>query len=113
MTPGYNTLWSRRTGGFGAAGHEKTLHVAPMTDDPADQTESRRILERVAHDSSGGLAGASVMARVVERSRSHLAAGDADQDDAIEVWGTRIGRVLGLAFVAGLAVWLILYLSRG
>ncbi|KAB2955423.1 MAG: hypothetical protein F9K19_11845 [Rhizobiaceae bacterium] len=84
-----------------------------MTDDPADQTESRRILERVAHDSSGGLAGASVMARVVERSRSHLAAGDADQDDAIEVWGTRIGRVLGLAFVAGLAVWLILYLSRG
>lgn len=84
-----------------------------MTNDPADQTESRRILERVAHDSSGGLAGTSVMARVVARSRSHLSAGDADQDDAIEVWGTRIGRVLGLAFVAGLAVWIILYLSRG
>lgn len=84
-----------------------------MTNDPADQSESRRILERVAHDSSGGIAGASVMARVIARSRSHLAAGDADQDDRIELWGTRIGRVLGLAFVAGLAVWIVLYLSRG
>lgn len=98
---------------LGAAGRQKVLHVAPMTTDPADQTESRRILDRVARDSSGGLAGASVMARAVERSRNHLAAGDADQDDPIEVWGTRIGRILGLLFVAGLAVWLILYLSRG
>ncbi|HHZ10769.1 MAG TPA: hypothetical protein GX405_18525 [Rhizobiales bacterium] len=84
-----------------------------MTDDPADQSESRRILERVAHDSSGGLAGASVMARVVQRSKSHMTAGDADRDDAIEVWGTRIGRVLGLGLVFGLAVWLILHLYRG
>lgn len=89
------------------------LRVAPMGKNPSRQTESRRILERVAHDSRGGLAGASVMARVVERSKSHLAAGDADQDDQIELWGTRIGRVLGLAFVIGLAVWLIVHLSRG
>ncbi len=84
-----------------------------MGKNPSDQTESRRILDRVARDSSGGLVGASVMARAVERSRNHLAAGDADQDDRIELWGTRIGRLLGLAFVIGLAVWLILYLSRG
>ena len=84
-----------------------------MAQNRSDQAESHRILERVAHDSQGGLAGASVMARVVERSRSHLAAGDADRDDGIELWGTRIGRLLGLLFVAGLAVWLILYLSRG
>jgi len=108
-----NALWSRRTGGNAVTGHEMVLPVAPMAQNRSDQTESRRILERVAHDSQGGLAGTSVMARVVERSRSHLAAGDADQDDRIELWGTRIGRVLGLAFAAGLAVWLILYLSRG
>jgi hypothetical protein len=90
-----------------------SLRIAPMSQDPSRNTESRRILDRVARDSSGGLAGASVMARAVERSKNHLVAGDADQDDRIELWGTRIGRVLGLAFVAGLAAWLVLYLSRG
>lgn len=113
MTLAENTLWSRRTGGNAVTGDEMALRVAPMSQDPSRKTESRRILDRVARDSSGGLAGASVMARAVERSKNHLAAGDADQDDRIELWGTRIGRVLGLAFVVGLAVWLILYLSRG
>lgn len=113
VTQAEKALWSPRTGGNAVTGDEITLRIAPMTNDPADQSESRRILERVAHDSSGGLVGASVMARAVERSKNHLAAGDADQDDAIEVWGTRIGRVLGLLFVAGLAVWLILHLFRG
>ena len=84
-----------------------------MTRDPAEENESRRILDRVARDTSGGIAGTSVMARAVERSKNHLAAGDADHSDPIELWGTRIGRVLGLAFVVGLAVWLILYLARG
>lgn len=88
------------------------MHEA-MTKDPAEQNESRRILDRVERDSSGGIAGTSVMARAVERSKNHLAAGDADQSDPIELWGTRIGRALGLILVAGLAVWLILYLSRG
>jgi len=108
-----NALCSWWTGGNAVTGDEMALRIAPMGQNPPDQTESRRILERVAHDSRGGLAGTSVMARAVERSKSHLAAGDADQEDRIELWGTRIGRVLGLAFVAGLAVWLILYLSRG
>ncbi len=37
----------------------------------------------------------------------------ADRADPIEVWGTRIGRTLGLLLTLGLMAWLVLYVIRG
>ncbi len=61
------------------------------------QAESRRILDRVS--------------REAEASPVPVAAEDAD--DWAEVWGTRIGRVLGPLLLVGLAVWLVLFVIRG
>lgn len=69
-----------------------------------DGEESRRILDRIAKESdpSGSLAHRA--ARRVER---HVRAEDADQTDAVEVWGTRIGRVIGLVMLVVLSAWLL------
>lgn len=80
-----------------------------MTDDRERQAESRQILDRIAREADGsGLLGGAA-----RRTGAHLAAQDADQDDRIELWGTRIGRMLGLVITLGLFVWLIVYLLRG
>ncbi|MGC4024942.1 MAG: hypothetical protein QM744_07170 [Mesorhizobium sp.] len=50
-------------------------------DDPA---ESRRILGQIEQESG-----------YARRLKNHLNAADADQDDRIETWGTRIGRTIG------------------
>ncbi|WP_214476252.1 hypothetical protein [Mesorhizobium sp. dw_380] len=73
--------------------------------------ESRRILERVAQETDP--AGTSLVARTAKGVRDHVAAADADRADPIEVWGTRIGRILGLLVALGLMVWLVLFLTRG
>ncbi|BCH21821.1 hypothetical protein MesoLjLc_14400 [Mesorhizobium sp. L-8-10] len=80
-----------------------------MADDRERLAESRQILDRVEReaDASGLLGGAA------RRTGARLAAQDADQEDRIELWGTRIGRVLGLVITLGLFVWLVLYLLRG
>ncbi len=80
------------------------------TRDGESDAESRRILERVAreepirHRPSG---------RGTERARDHLAADDADQNDWIEIWGTRIGRALGMVAIAAFLVWLAIQLASG
>lgn len=80
-----------------------------MADDRERQAESRQILDRVAREAdSSGLLGSAA-----RRTGAHLTAQDADQDDRIELWGTRIGRMLGLVITLGLFVWLILYLLGG
>lgn len=63
--------------------------------------EAQRILNRVQQESdpSGSLA-----ARATKKMREHVAAGDADHSDWIELWGTRIGRVLGLVLLVVLLV---------
>lgn len=66
--------------------------------------ESRRILERVARDSE--TIGRSSFARVANRLRDHFS-GDAEKDDAAEIWGKRIGRTLGAIAFAFLA-WHVL-----
>ena len=76
-----------------------------------EDSESRRILERVANESSPG--GASLVSRVAKGARDHVTATEADRSDPIEVWGTRIGRTLGLLLALGLMVWLVLYVIRG
>ena len=67
--------------------------------DPSDagQEESRRILARVASEST------TVGRSAMEQAGRHFAAADAPQGDRIEVWGKRIGRLLALAF----AIWAI------
>lgn len=71
------------------------------------QTESRRILERVAReaDSSG-------LGLPADQTRTS-ARGSVPHDDPIEYWGTRIGRTLGLAIGIALTVWLVVFILRG
>ena len=72
------------------------------------QAESRRIIDRVAREGQSGLLG-----RSAARAQGHFSAADADQNDRIEVWGTRIGRVVGILVIAAFCVWLIVYLTSG
>lgn len=59
-----------------------------------DEQESRRILDRVARES--GPLGGSETARAAREALDHLAGRDAPADDPVEVWGRRIGRILGV-----------------
>ncbi len=79
-------------------------------DDDKRADESRRILDRLQKESdpTGSLAG-----RTARKVRNHLSAVDADQNDDIELWGTRIGRVLGLIVGAILLASLLLFLIGG
>jgi hypothetical protein len=72
-------------------------------DDDRREEESRRIVRRIQQESDPS---ASLAARTLHRARRHLEAGDADPHDRVELWGTRIGRVLGLVLFVGLVVWL-------
>ncbi|CAN7743220.1 hypothetical protein [Mesorhizobium caraganae] len=76
-----------------------------------DDSESRRIIERVANESGPG--GTSFIARAAKGARDHVTAAEADRSDPIEVWGTRIGRTLGLIVALGLLIWLVYFVSRG
>jgi len=69
--------------------------------------ESRRILDRVAREEAG------LLGRSASRARGHLTAADADQNDRIEVWGTRIGRAIGILVIVAFCVWLVVYLTSG
>lgn len=69
-----------------------------------DETESRRIIRRV---------GAETEASMVKRARDHMAARDTDENDWVEVWGTRIGRVLGIVLVVYLGWRLIDFIAQG
>ena len=70
-----------------------------------EQREARRILDRVNTDTESF--GTSSLARSALRARDHFAGADADQDDAVEVWGRRIGRIAALVAVAFLLMWLV------
>jgi hypothetical protein len=88
----------------------KDCPMAGISDEDR-QAESRRILDRVsreAHSAAFGLFG-----RGVEKARRHVAAADADQNDRIELWGTRIGRSIGLLVLATFLVWILIYLAAG
>lgn len=68
------------------------------------QRRALRDLER-AEEQSVPL-GASHVKRSADRARDHFLGADNDDDDQIEVWGKRIGRILSLIFVIGLVVYL-------
>ena len=69
-----------------------------MSRDEDRKTQSRRIIDRV---------GAETEASMARRVANHMAARDADQKDWAELWGTRIGRVLGVILFCYLIYWLI------
>ena len=80
------------------------------TKDGDRHAESRRILDRVAREGHSGL---GFVGRSTERARGHLAADDADHNDWIEVWGTRIGRAIGIVVIVAFLVWAVSYLASG
>jgi len=59
-----------------------------------DVAESRRILGQIEEESG-----------YARRLKNHLNAADADQNDRIETWGTRIGRTIG--FIATIVIILL------
>ncbi|SFO71492.1 hypothetical protein SAMN04488056_111127 [Cohaesibacter marisflavi] len=77
-------------------------------DEKARQAE--RALERV--DAEGEALGTSAFARTANRAKDHLGANDADPNDPIEIWGTRIGRIGGVIFAIFLVLWLVNHFTR-
>lgn len=66
---------------------------------------AKRTLRRVTSESE--TVGSSSFARIANKSKSHFMAEDVNQNDSVEKWGSRIGRLLGLGF----AIVLVIYLS--
>lgn len=77
----------------------------PAEEDAIRARESREALRRVEQ---GEVAGTSAFVRAAD----HMRANDADAEDPMEVWGTRIGRGLAVVFAIGLVVWLVGHLTR-
>ena len=69
--------------------------------------EARRILNRVEREADQ--VGASAMARTANKARDHFLGEDAPREDAVEIWGKRIGR--GLAALAFIVLAISLYLN--
>jgi hypothetical protein len=80
-------------------------------DRPDRAAEAHRILARVEKDT--GIAASSALARALSRARNHMAGADADPEDWAELWGTRIGRLLGLAVCVALSIWFFRFLTHG
>lgn len=70
-----------------------------------EDNESERILKRVKQESE--TVGRSSMKRVADDLTSHFKADDAEENQWTEVWGTRIGRFLGMLFFIFLVVYLV------
>lgn len=79
----------------------------PASRKPPDdrQEESKRILERAHRDSE--TIGTSSMARTADRVSDHFKGSENPEDDRIEIWGKRIGRLLGLIAVIALTIHLV------
>ncbi|MBG6162903.1 hypothetical protein IWQ54_002566 [Labrenzia sp. EL_195] len=67
--------------------------------------DALRSLDRVGAESET-IAG-STFVRMADRAKGHMSAADKNEDDQIEVWGTRIGRGAGLVFAIGLVIYLV------
>ena len=68
------------------------------------EDEAQEILRRIERESE--TVGTSSLARTVEKARDHFAGRDQDQNDPVEIWGTRIGRSLSLIAFIVLAIYL-------
>jgi len=74
-------------------------------------TESRRILDRVEREAHVGTP--SFVGAATRRLRDHVTAVTAAQDDPVEYWATRVGRMLGFVISVALIVGLIIFVLRG
>ena len=66
---------------------------------------AKRQLDRLGEE--GGMSATPVMKAATNSVRDHFTARDADRNDKVEVWGTRIARGLALLALIGLVFWLI------
>lgn len=75
--------------------------------DPHDKKreEAMKAIDRVQAESETIVG--STFVRMADRAKDHLSAADKDEDDRIEVWGTRIGRIAGAVFAVGLVIYLV------
>ncbi len=74
-----------------------------MNEEQDRLAQSKRILRQVNRDADHpGLRG-------IDRLQDHLSAHDVDSNDPIAVWGTRIGRGLGLLVMVFLLLAVILW----
>ncbi|WP_417687545.1 hypothetical protein [Roseibium sp.] len=73
-----------------------------------DQEQKRqdalRAIDRVEAESET-IAG-STFVRMARQAQDHFGAADKDSEDAVEIWGTRVGRGAGLVFAIGLVIYL-------
>ncbi len=69
------------------------------------QEDPDKILKRVKQESE--TIGLSSMKRVTDDLAQHFRADDAEQNEWAELWGTRIGRTLGLIAFVILVVYLL------
>lgn len=75
-----------------------------MSRDDDRDVESRRIIERVDAESE---------ASMTRRVQNHMTGRDADEKDWAELWGTRIGRWLGVILLIYLVWWLVRFAVDG
>ncbi|MHA7775897.1 hypothetical protein [Roseibium sp. M-1] len=77
------------------------------TEHPKDKQrrDALHALDRVGAESETIVG--STFVRMADRAKDHLSAADKDEDDRIEVWGSRIGRGLGVLFAIGLVIYLL------
>jgi hypothetical protein len=74
------------------------------------ESESQRTLDRIARETDGG---SDLFSRTARRARDHVSAADKDPGDQMELWGTRIGRLLGLVLLVALIVYLAFFVTGG
>lgn len=67
--------------------------------------QAKRTLDRIGEE--GGLSATPVMKSAANSVRDHFTAEDADKNDRVEVWGTRIARGLAVLAFAGLVLWMV------
>ena len=82
-----------------------------MNDRRQDETESERILRRVAQESDPS--GSTFIRSRADRLKGHLSASDVDPTDAVEVAATRVGRTLGFIITVVLIGMIVWYLAGG
>lgn len=75
---------------------------------PHDEEAERALRDLNRVSAEADTIGTSSAARMATKVSDRFKATDADQDDAIEMWGTRIGRGLGLIAFIGLAIYLFI-----
>jgi len=78
-----------------------------------DETQRREALATLDRLRDGESVVSSALARTARRAGEHFAANDAKGEDAVELWGRRIGRGLSLVGLIGLVIYFYLtYIAK-